>query len=157
MGEFMIQITPDRSPWWKVCNQCGGHNQQLDPWAFWRESRWLRCRDCSYTFTAGATRNNVRFNLRLGWISRLLEPHQSWCGRCHTTWAFVEGHTTRYRDGRGCFPLCEKCWIDLATPTARMPFYRTLFAKWQRDGRNDVTWEEIESAVQAERGGVETP
>jgi hypothetical protein len=74
-----------------------------------------------------------RFNLRIGSISRWF-PRSfslSWCLRCRTTWQFVEWHSTDYGHGRGCFPLCKKCWKDLGTPEARLPYYLTMFTQWR--------------------------
>lgn len=76
-------------------------------------------------------------NIRLGPWSRILAPGYSWCYRCRTPWKFVKGHDTAYEWGeingyrypfRGCFPLCEKCWSDLGTPEARLPYYEVLIA-----------------------------
>lgn len=45
--------------------------------------------------------------------------------RIETPWSIVEGHSTMYKTGTGCFPLCKKCWSEL-TPDERMPFYNLL-------------------------------
>lgn len=69
-------------------------------------------------------------NIRIGRLSRLISaPGYSWCHRCHTTWAYVTPHQTRYSDNRACFPLCEKCWADL-TPEQQMPYYEKLLTEW---------------------------
>ena len=80
---------------------------------------------------------------RIGRISHFLTPGFGWCGRCLTTWKFVEGHATYFlwcdevrnpRDASsGMFPLCEQCWSDL-TPAERLPYYRELNMMWARDG-----------------------
>ena len=64
-----------------------------------------------------------------GWRLHRLSPNYGQCGRCHTPWRYVEGHTTLYRDSQGCFPLCKLCWSEL-TPEARLPYYRALWFKW---------------------------
>lgn len=68
-------------------------------------------------------------NTRLGPITRLLSPGLSWCGRCKTTWRFVTPHITVWRDGSGCFPLCEKCWAHL-TIEQRIRYYRRPYDEW---------------------------
>lgn len=103
-------------------------------------------------------------NLRLGPISRILSPGYGCCGRCRTTWNFVRHHTTFYTAADGCFPLCEKCWQDLESPEARLPFYRALWSEWleeawRRQGAElrdpgDIRellarWPQIEAAVRA--------
>lgn len=76
--------------------------------------------------------------MRLGRIGKLFARGYTWCFRCRTPWKFVEPHTTDYEWGdgwaRGCFALCEECWAELETPTARLPFYEMLFA---HPGRSD--------------------
>jgi hypothetical protein len=88
-------------------------------------------------------------NIRIGRISQLLTPDYSWCHRCGTTWYFVRWHCTTYEPGRGCFPLCEKCWRGLKTPEARVPYYRQLWDEWAATGTGKApeTWGEIERAV----------
>jgi hypothetical protein len=86
--------------------------------------------------------------LRIGRISRLVSPGYGWCYKCRTTWNFVEGHITNYKGGRGCFPLCEKCWWGLGTPEARLPYYRMLWDSWtSMGGTEDKEWSDIERAV----------
>ena len=92
--------------------------------------------------------------MRIGPVSQALTPNFSWCYRCKTTWAFVKGHSTSYEPNSGCFPLCERCWVELKTPPMRLPYYRTLWDDWQqwRDGENDelydlAVWDRIETAV----------
>jgi hypothetical protein len=69
-------------------------------------------------------------NIRIGRISWLISaPNLSWCYRCHTTWAYVVPHETRYSVSSACFPLCEKCWADL-TPEQRLPYYEALISEW---------------------------
>lgn len=88
-------------------------------------------------------------------IERFLSPGLSSCYRCRRPWKFpkqkriglrtyqqlhrdrfyglvgVESHTTNYKDGRGCFPLCEGCWAALS-PEERLPYYRQLVVEWIR-------------------------
>jgi hypothetical protein len=77
-------------------------------------------------------------------------------------WKFVLEHVTHYRlseldhaeGSAGCFPLCERCWADLAT-YERMPYYMRLWRIWQADGSLDemnlatqaARWKAIEDAV----------
>ena len=90
-------------------------------------------------------------NLRIGPISQFLTPGYSHCGRCGTTWPFVQAHHTQYELTRGCFPLCEKCWSELI-PATRLPYYREM---WLRNlthyTAQEVTqipvWADIERAV----------
>lgn len=86
-------------------------------------------------------------NLRIGRIGQWLAPAYSVCYRCQTPWKFVRHHSTEYRPGHACFPLCEKCWHDLKTPDRRMPYYRMLVASWSP---GYARWEDIESAVLGE-------
>lgn len=99
---------------------------------------------------------HVRFWLkgwRIGRISHWLEPGPwSACRRCRTSWRFVKGHVTMTSAGSGCFPLCEACWAELS-PKERLPYYRSLFEQWQRQGSTNHTWTQIESAVLEEVGG----
>lgn len=83
-------------------------------------------------------------NLRIGPVGKVLAPGYSWCHRCRTPWKFVEAHVTDYLKGRGCFPLCEKCWAELETPDARLPYYRELWMEWEFRGG---LWDNIEKAV----------
>lgn len=76
-----------------------------------------------------------RFRWRIGKISQRLFPGSGSCGRCLTTWNIIEGHATPYCETGGCFPLCERCWADL-TPEARLPFYRELWDRWERDAKS---------------------
>jgi hypothetical protein len=96
--------------------------------------------------------HKARWTLRIGRISHFLTPVYSACRRCHTTWFFVEGHNTMITDGRGCFPLCERCWGEL-TPADRLPFYRDLYNS--HDYR-PYSWEDVEAAVLREGEGLRT-
>ena len=96
-----------------------------------------------------------KMNLRLGKVTQFLTPGYGSCGKCETTWAFVEGHSTIYLNGSGCFPLCELCWSELLIED-RLPFYRSLVEHWISSGevgwyQNDVhffdIWKAIEAAV----------
>lgn len=72
-------------------------------------------------------------NLRIGLLGRflnsLLVSKYGWCFRCLTPWNYVEHHSTYYREGRGCFPLCEKCWAQLI-PETREQYYWQLWLSW---------------------------
>lgn len=55
----------------------------------------------------------------------------------------VREHVTHYRftviDGysypkEGCFPLCEGCWSELASPEARIEYYKMLIDSWELGG-----------------------
>lgn len=100
----------------------------------------------------------------------LKTPGYSWCGRCKCTWDKTgpdRGHSTVYRrhackseqglcvSGEGVFPLCEKCWCELRTPSARMPFYLSWWEQWGREGK--IAWSEIEAAVLSEGEGCAAP
>lgn len=92
-------------------------------------------------------------------IERALAPGYGTCGHCGRPWKFAEGHMTPYAQGRRCFPLCEDCWSDLATPEARLPFYRDLHRRWvlgwafdpfppvSDEHRASHCWENVERAV----------
>lgn len=88
-------------------------------------------------------------NLRIGRTGQLFAPGYGWCLRCETPWLFVHYHLTPYGShGRGCLPLCEKCWTEL-TPAQRVPFYRDLIMSW-RPGRalaRDEEWALVKTAV----------
>lgn len=83
-------------------------------------------------------------NVRIGKISKILTPSYSGCGRCDTTWAFVDYHNTFYTENNGMFPLCEKCWSEL-TPEQRLPYYYNLFIEW--DNRDFSEFNLIRKAV----------
>lgn len=83
-------------------------------------------------------------DLRIGRISHAVSPGYSACLACGTSWLFVEGHATNYRDGSGCFPLCEKCWEE-RTPEERLPFYADLIASW--DSADEELWSQVKTAV----------
>jgi hypothetical protein len=89
----------------------------------------------------------VRLNIRVGRIGQILSTGWGCCYRCDTPWRFVRYHVTNYGSGRGCFPLCEKCWTDLGSPYFRLPYYRLMFEDWARNGRPEVEWLEIQAAV----------
>lgn len=79
----------------------------------------------------------------------------------HTTW--FEGATNGFQivtgtnqvqllGSRGCFPLCETCWLELQTPAARLPYYRHLIELWERDAPGEITnWPAVKAAVEAGR------
>lgn len=90
-------------------------------------------------------------NVRLGRISQRLTPSYGFCGRCQTSWRFVQGHHTYYTPSRGCFPLCEKCWTELL-PVERLPYYRRLWLAWTE--QDEQVWEQIETAVLGETQGA---
>lgn len=94
----------------------------------------------------------MRMNLRVGRICQLFAPSYGWCLRCKTPWPFVRCHDTRYgADGRGCLPLCEKCWAAL-TPAQRLPFYRELIESWHAGSELfDEEWTLVEAAVLSDR------
>lgn len=77
------------------------------------------------------------------------------CLRCDYPWSHVDGHSTQYSNSSGCFPLCEECWQELATPEARMPFYRLLWERWRSDSPDSngtpwpEVWEQMRAAVEA--------
>lgn len=83
-------------------------------------------------------------NIRIGKISKILTPSYSCCEKCNTTWVFVKYHNTMYTNSRGMFPMCEKCWCELI-PEQRLPFYRSVFLRWNNDGSLD--FEVIKKAV----------
>lgn len=86
-------------------------------------------------------------NIRIGSISKILTPSYSACQKCDTTWAFVKPHCTDYEEGKGCFPLCEKCWNEL-TPEERLPYYRMLWNIWSYwNKQNEEKWIKINKAV----------
>lgn len=63
----------------------------------------------------------------------------------------VKSHSTPYREGRACFPLCEGCWSEME-PWERLPYYQTLFISWARDAfvhgyELPDSWAEIRHAV----------
>lgn len=66
--------------------------------------------------------------------ARAAFPGYGYCGRCGMPWVFVDGHTTWYSEGLGCFPLCEGCWTLLGHPEARIEYYGAMLDAWERDG-----------------------
>ncbi len=87
------------------------------------------------------------------WVERCLSPGYAYCGRCKRPWSFVDGHATPYAEGRGCFPLCESCWEQLA-PVTRLPFYRILWDSWAKHG-TEVPWAVVDAACLYERKPIE--
>lgn len=85
-------------------------------------------------------------------VSELRRTFRDWghCERCGWPWSVVRGHTTWHEPHRAVFCLCHDCWEELQVPEYRLPYYRML---WERSfaGRSDVTWEQVEAAVYAER------
>ena len=90
---------------------------------------------------------------------RIMAPGYSTCGKCNRPWKYIESHSTSYgkmfgpkQDMRSAmFPLCEKCWISLKTPQARLPYYRELWLSWNEDNEHHASWEYIKIAVLLER------
>jgi len=69
--------------------------------------------------------------------------------RCWRSWEITKSHPTHYSNGRGCFPLCEECWRELA-PEQRLPFYRKLYDQWLKEPASDLpAFQEIKDAVLA--------
>lgn len=64
---------------------------------------------------------------------RAAAPGYGFCYRCGWPWKFTKGHTTDYSIVKGCFPLCEKCWLKLGCPEARIPYYKMLIDRWELD------------------------
>ncbi len=89
---------------------------------------------------------SVWWKRRIGPISRIFSPGYGQCGRCRTTWSFVDGHVTDYSKSGGCFPLCKQCWAEL-TPAERLPFYRRLWESWSEP---NVDWPTLKTAVLTE-------
>lgn len=90
-------------------------------------------------------------NMRIGRISKKINPGLGACLKCNTTWRFVKGHETKISDHEGTFPLCEKCWAEL-TPQKRLPYYYLLMRQWLAyDGYTKEHWnkdyERITAAV----------
>jgi hypothetical protein len=86
----------------------------------------------------------------MGCLGVIAAPGYSRCHRCGMPWKFCREHSTRYTDGQGCFPLCEKCWQELETPGNRLPYYRELWEEWNEQLEIDPErWEQIKSAVMA--------
>lgn len=88
-------------------------------------------------------------NKRIGKISQVFAPGLGACYACHTTWDFVNGHSTAYDEDSGMFPLCEACWAE-RSKEERLPFYRQLWEHWQSVGRSNVPWWKIKKAVMDE-------
>jgi hypothetical protein len=85
-----------------------------------------------------------------GMIARLLSPQYSACGRCGRPWNVCKGHSTYYKSGSGCYPLCEECWSEL-TPDERLPYYRALWVDWQSygyDTKNGIPWDELWNMIE---------
>lgn len=71
-------------------------------------------------------------------LEQILHPGYSTCGRCERPWATVKPHDTPYGPNRGCFPLCEVCWTELAIPELRWPYYVRLWESWQGCGISET-------------------
>lgn len=87
------------------------------------------------------------------WIERWLSPGLGTCYRCRRPWISDNWHATPYGRGRGCFPLCERCWAML-TPDERLPYYEALWRKWSEYG-TDVPLAVIRAACFYESPRVE--
>ena len=82
------------------------------------------------------------FRKILGSISRWLSPGYSYCTRCGISWKFTKLYTTMYSDHKGCFALCDKCWLQL-TAKERLPYYAMVF----KESIYEYDWESIRTAV----------
>lgn len=97
---------------------------------------------------AHASRGTM-FRLR-NLLAKLRFPNTSSCYRCDGSWEIVEEHFTMYTPAMGCFPLCQYCWEELETPSARLPYYHELFDRWSDFGMtSEEDWTAIERAVMA--------
>jgi len=105
--------------------------------------------------------SRVRFSRRVQVVlaralCAILWPWYGTCLRCGMPWKFTSGHTTNYRAGDGCFPLCEDCWSRL-TPAERLPYYMQLIEMWrsdttfpgERDAHNGQPWPEVIANLEA--------
>lgn len=83
-----------------------------------------------------------------GKVTKRLFPQFSSCGRCGITWNMCESHSTTYKPGNRCFPLCEYCWKDLKTPQARVIYYEALWMTWMSQATSplDVTLSQMQDA-----------
>lgn len=87
--------------------------------------------------------------IKIGKISEMMFPDTASCGRCHMSFAIDVFHSTPYRMGSGCFPLCEYCWKDMS-PEERLPYYMELVDSWVShgdDNYNGVPWEKIREMI----------
>ena len=84
------------------------------------------------------------------WFWRIMSPGFGRCGACGLPWVVVSSHSTDYSDGRGMFPLCERCWRE-SEPEERLHHYRTLWEEWEDDHPGYADWEQIENAVLSEK------
>lgn len=80
-------------------------------------------------------------------IERIIAPGYGCCLRCERPWKFVESHDTEFSSGRGMFPLCKRCWVELGTPEKRLPYYRELWYRWEESTPGHADWNKIEMAV----------
>lgn len=80
-------------------------------------------------------------------MERAKYPEYGTCGKCERPWNFVETHSTQCSETSGMCPLCEKCWEELKTPEARLPYYKSLWLDWHRWGKPPTIWKNIEKAV----------
>jgi hypothetical protein len=80
-----------------------------------------------------------------GYIAQLFNIRYSACRRCNRPWNICKGHTTKYSDWGGCFPLCEACWSELSL-VQRLPYYRDLVDFWMSKGypdHNGQSWDDL--------------
>jgi hypothetical protein len=91
----------------------------------------------------------LRLRKAFATLTTPLFPFYSGCSRCGIRWYFLVknrwwqkmlggDHMTPYGNGQGCFPLCEFCWQDLGTPSARLPFYEQLIKAWYDECLNSA-------------------
>lgn len=59
------------------------------------------------------------------------------CLRCDDSTLWKPMHTTWYTASQGCFPLCEECWRQLATPQERWVYYQQLISAWDARAEHD--------------------
>lgn len=81
------------------------------------------------------------------WL-RFIHPGFGACLRCGVPWSQETYHVTWYTQARGCFPLCSDCWLGLATPEARLPYYSIMVHQIHHEPEK---WEDVRRAVLAGR------
>ena len=99
--------------------------------------------------------NSLKMRKLIGRLKQFFYPNYSFCKRCNIPWPCAKGHVTEYKNGMGCFPLCEQCWQEL-TSGERLPYYRQLYTQWELSSiksgyKMDMKWKDIEVAVLKEK------
>jgi hypothetical protein len=115
--------------WWELFARLKGSGKLFPALV---QISWTRLPIRSDRITATGKRHDLKARGDMGKYST--------CNKCKRPWNMVKGHSTKFNEHSGCFPLCEECWASL-TPETRMPYYEMLIADWSRRTRGAAEFE----------------